>query len=52
MTDDGEGTRQERRADKLRRKKARIKKSGKGLSKVYLNALRKRKSSQKTDTTE
>ena len=43
MTDDSEGTRQERRADKLRRKKARIKKHGKGLSKVYLNALLKRK---------
>ena len=42
MTDDSEGTRQERRADKLRRKKARIKKHGKGLSKVYLNALLKR----------
>ena len=40
--DNDETTRQERRADRLRRKKARMKKSGKGLSKVYLDALKKR----------
>ena len=34
-------TRQERRAEKLRRKKARMKKHGKNLAKIYVDALRK-----------
>jgi hypothetical protein len=42
MTEDEEETRQERRADKRRRQKARIKKHGKTLSKVYRDAVKKR----------
>ena len=42
MTENNEETRQERRADKLRREKARIKKHGKGLTKVYKDAVKKR----------
>lgn len=42
MTENGEETRQDKRADKLRRRKARLKKHGKTLGKVYLDALRKR----------
>ena len=41
--DNGQETRQDRRADRLRRVKARIKKHGKGLAKVYRDALKKRK---------
>jgi hypothetical protein len=44
MTEDNnQEIRQERRADKLRRERARIKKHGKTLSKVYLDAVKKRK---------
>ncbi len=42
MPDENFDTRQERREDKLRRKKARMKKHGKSLGKVYLNALEKK----------
>jgi hypothetical protein len=35
-------TRQERRADRLRRRKARMKKHGKSLRKVYLDAVKKK----------
>ena len=42
MTEDNEETRQARRADKLRREKARMKKHGKGLAKVYKDAVKKR----------
>ncbi len=43
MTEENKETRQERRADKLRRQKARMKKHGKGLAKVYKDAVKKRK---------
>jgi hypothetical protein len=39
---DGELTRQEARAEKLRKKRAKIKQHGKGLGKIYKDALEKR----------
>ena len=42
MSDNGEETRQERRAEKLRKKRERIKKHGKNLAKVYMDAIVKR----------
>jgi len=42
VSDNGEETRQERRDRKLRKKKERIKKHGKNLSTIYMNAIRKR----------
>lgn len=39
---DSELTRQEKRAEKLRKKKAKIKQHGKGLVKVYKDAVEKR----------
>jgi hypothetical protein len=44
MTNKGqeEVTRQELRAEKLRKKKAKIKQHGKGLAKIYRDALEKR----------
>ena len=42
MSDNGEETRQERRARKLRKKKERMKKHGKNLAAIYVNAVRKR----------
>ena len=42
MPEEESFTRQERRAEKLRRKKARMKKHGKSIGRVYLDALRKR----------
>ncbi len=35
-------TRQDKRAEKLRKKKAKIKQHGKGLAKIYMDALEKR----------
>jgi hypothetical protein len=35
-------TRQERRAEKLRKKRERMKKHGKNIGKVYLDAIKKR----------
>ncbi len=43
MTEEEPKTRQDRRASKRRAEKSRMKKHGKGLSKVYLDALRKRR---------
>jgi hypothetical protein len=40
--DSDDGTRQERRAEKLRRKKERMKQHGKGLARVYRDAVEKR----------
>jgi hypothetical protein len=37
-----EGTRQERREKKLRKKRERMKKHGKGLARVYMDAIMKR----------
>ena len=42
VSDNGIETRQERRARKLRKKKERMKKHGKNLSTIYMNAVRKR----------
>jgi hypothetical protein len=42
VIDNGVETRQERRAKKLRKKKERMKKHGKNLSTIYMNAVRKR----------
>jgi len=42
VSDNGEETRQERRAEKLRKKRERIKKHGKNLAKVYMDAIVKR----------
>jgi len=44
MTNEGQGeeTRQDKRAEKLRKKKAKIQQHGKGLAKVYKDALEKR----------
>jgi hypothetical protein len=39
---DDELTRQDQRAEKLRKKKAKIKQHGKGLAKIYKDALDKR----------
>jgi hypothetical protein len=41
--DSDDGTRQERRAKKLRRKKERIKQHGKGLARIYRDAVEKRR---------
>lgn len=45
MTDelDSEATRQEAREEKLRKKKQKIKQHGKGLAKVYRDAVEKRR---------
>jgi hypothetical protein len=42
VEDNGQETRQERRDKKLQSKKERIKKSGKGLARVYKEAVLKR----------
>ena len=42
MSDSGEETRQGRRAEKLRKKRYRMKMHGKSLGKIYLDAVRKR----------
>jgi hypothetical protein len=43
MTEENGGeTRQEKRAEKLRKKKAKIKQHGKGLIKIYKDAVEKR----------
>ncbi len=42
MKNNGAETRQERREKKLRKKKVRMPKHGKGLAKVYLDAVMKR----------
>ena len=42
VSDNGMETRQERRARKLRKKKERMKKHGKNLSTIYINAVKKR----------
>ena len=42
VRDNGIETRQERRSRKLRKKKERMKKHGKNLSTIYMNAVRKR----------
>jgi hypothetical protein len=42
VSSNGEETRQERRDKKLRKKKVRMPKHGKGLAKVYLDAVMKR----------
>jgi hypothetical protein len=42
VSSNGAETRQERREKKLRRKKERMPKHGKGLAKVYLDAVMKR----------
>ena len=43
MTEEEPKTKQDRRAAKRRAAKARMKKHGKGLSKIYIDALRKRR---------
>jgi hypothetical protein len=45
MTEEGQGkeTRQDKRAEKLRKKKAKIQQHGKGLGKIYKAAVEKRK---------
>ena len=45
MTDEKQeiGTRQEKRDEKLRKKKAKIKQHGKGLGQIYRDAVGKRK---------
>jgi hypothetical protein len=50
--DNDDGTRQERRAEKLRRKKERMKQHGKGLARVYRDAVEKRKKEKETDREE
>jgi hypothetical protein len=40
---DSEGTRQEARAEKLRKKKSKIKQHGKGLAKIYRDAVEKKR---------
>ena len=42
LPDDNERTRQEAREEKLRKKKAKIKQHGKGLIKIYKDAISKR----------
>jgi len=42
VSSNGAETRQERREKKLRRKKARMPKHGKGLAKTYIDAIMKR----------
>ena len=42
MSINGELTRQERRAEKLWKKRQRIKKHGKNIAKIYLDAITKR----------
>jgi hypothetical protein len=39
---DSEATRQDKRAEKLRKKRAKIKQHGKGLGKIYRDAVEKR----------
>ncbi len=43
-----DGTRQERRSKKLRRKKERLKQHGKGLAQMYRDAVEKRKKEKDT----
>ena len=40
--DNGAGTKQERREKKLRKKRERMQKHGKGLARVYIDAVMKR----------
>ncbi|MGD1119365.1 MAG: hypothetical protein ABR886_07750 [Dehalococcoidales bacterium] len=40
--DDSETTRQDKREEKLRKKRAKIKQHGKGLGKIYKDAVEKR----------
>jgi hypothetical protein len=42
VTDKADETRQERREEKLRKKRARMKMHGKGLGKIYMDAVKKR----------
>ena len=42
-------TRQERREEKLRKKRARVKKHGKNLARVYMDAILKRLRHKKAD---
>jgi hypothetical protein len=43
MPEEEQPTRQDRRAEKLRRKKTRMKKHGRGLAKLYSDALKKKR---------
>jgi len=42
MSDDRKETRQERRAKKLRKRRERVKKHGKNLAQIYMDAILKR----------
>ena len=48
-TDNHEPTRQERREEKLRKKRERIVKHGKGMAQMYKDALEKRAKGLKTE---
>jgi len=49
VNDERAGTRQERREKKLKKKRERIPKHGKGLARVYMDAILKRLRRQRVD---
>jgi hypothetical protein len=48
MTDDVDATRQERREQKLKKKRERMPQHGKGLAKIYRDAVKKREKGKTT----